>query len=122
MGTFYVDCVVETIESPKKRKEIKKLLVDTGSEYTWIAESNLKELAIAPRKKDVSFIMANGKIVTRNIGYAIIYVDEFETVDEVVFAKPGDLNLLGARTLEGFGAAVDPQKRKIVAAGPIPAA
>ncbi len=122
MGTFYIDCVVETIASPKKRKEIKKLLVDTGSEYTWIAENYLKELAIVPRKKDVSFIMANGKIVTRDVGYAIIYVDEFETIDEVVFAQPGDLNLLGARTLEGFGAAVDPQKRKIVAAGPIPAA
>ena len=49
-------------------------------------------------------------------------MDEFETIDEVVFAKFGDLNLLGARTLEGFGAAVDPQKRKLVAAGPIPAA
>lgn len=66
--------------------------------------------------------MANGDVITRDVGYAIIYADEFETIDEVVFAKSGDLNLLGARILEGFGAVVDPQKRKIVAAGPIPAA
>ena len=122
MGTFYIDCQVEAIDPPKKRMEIQKLLVDTGSEYTWISESHLNKLAITPRKKQVSFIMANGDVITRDVGYAIIYADEFETIDEVVFAKAGDLNLLSARTLEGFGAVVDPQKRKIVTAGPIPAA
>jgi predicted aspartyl protease len=45
--------------------------------------------------------------VERDIGYAILRVDEFETVDEVVFAETGDMNLLGVRTLEGFGVAVD---------------
>ncbi|MFB0516929.1 MAG: hypothetical protein ACETWG_10065 [Candidatus Neomarinimicrobiota bacterium] len=49
-------------------------------------------------------------------------MDTFETIDEVVFGKPGDMRLLGARTLEGFGAVVDSRQRKIVAAGPIPAA
>jgi hypothetical protein len=39
-------------------------------------------------------------------------------VDEVVFGEPGDLTLLGARTLEGFGAAVDARRKRLVAAGP----
>jgi len=39
-------------------------------------------------------------------------------VDEVVFGQPGDLPLLGARTLEGFGARVDPRNKRLVAAGP----
>ena len=122
MGAFYVDCVVESIEKPAKQLRVEKLLVDTGSEYTWLPEEDLKQLSISPRKKDVPFIMANGEIITREVGYAILYVDTFETIDEVVFGRPGDLSLLGARTLEGFGAAVDSRQKKIVAAGPIPAA
>jgi hypothetical protein len=43
-------------------------------------------------------------------------------MEEVVFAQPGDLSLLGARTLEGFNAVVDARKKRLVAAGPIPAA
>jgi hypothetical protein len=43
-------------------------------------------------------------------------------VDEVVFAHPRDLSLLGARTLEGFNAQVDSRKKRLIAAGPIPAA
>ena len=122
MAAFYVNCIVESIEKPAKQLRVEKLLVDTGSEYTWLPEEDLKQLSISPRKKDVPFIMANGEIVTREVGYAILYVDTFETIDEVVFGRPGDLRLLGARTLEGFGAAVDSRQRKIVAAGPIPAA
>ena len=56
------------------------------------------------------------------MGIALIEVGEFKTVDEVVFAESGDLHLLGARTLEGFNAVIDPKKKKLVAAGPIPAA
>lgn len=122
MGAFYVDCIVESIEKPAKQLRVEKLLVDTGSEYTWLPEEDLKQLSISPRKKDVSFVLDNGEIVTREVGYAILYVDTFETIDEVVFGRPGDMSLLGARTLEGFGAAVDSRQRKIVAAGPIPAA
>ena len=43
-------------------------------------------------------------------------------MDEVVFAKPGDLKLLGARTLEGFNALVDRRRKRLVAARPMPAA
>jgi hypothetical protein len=39
--------------------------------------------------------------VTREVGYAIIAADGYETADEVVFAEPGDMILLGVRTLEG---------------------
>jgi hypothetical protein len=45
--------------------------------------------------------------VTREIGYAILAADGYETGDEVVFAEPGDRILLGVRTLEGFGVAAD---------------
>ena len=44
------------------------------------------------------------------------------TIDEVVFAEPGDMTLLGARTLEGLNLIVNSAQKKLVAAGPLPAA
>ncbi|MBI3050780.1 MAG: aspartyl protease family protein [Acidobacteria bacterium] len=101
---------------------MSKILVDTGSEYTWLPARLLERLGIAREKKDVRFVMANGQEVTRSVGFAIVRHQSFFTIDEVVFGEPGDLELLGARTLEGLNLQVDPQRRKLVAAGPVPAA
>ena len=68
------------------------------------------------------FVTANGQQITRRVGFAIVRVGEFFTMDEVVFAEKGDLALLGARTLEGLNLVVDARLRKLVAAGPVPAA
>jgi len=122
MGTFTVTCQVENVAEPNRTATVPELLVDTGSEHTWIPASVLNEIGVTPKKKDISFVMANGKTVTRNIGFAVLRLDEDFTVDEVVFAQPGDLCLLGARTLEGMNLRVDPATKKLVAAGPLPAA
>jgi predicted aspartyl protease len=98
------------------------MLVNTGSEYTWVSTKYLEEISIEREKKDLEFVMANGRRITRSVGFAIIRLDKFFTVDEVVFAEKGDLLLLGARTLEGLSLAVDPRKKKLVASSPIPAA
>jgi predicted aspartyl protease len=60
---------------------------------------------------DQLVVMANGQHVTRHVGMAVIECGEFKTVDEVVSAQPGDLSLLGARTLEGFNAWAPPIAR-----------
>ncbi len=122
MGHFFVDCEITNISNPKKTVKVDHLLVDTGSEYSWISEEALKKIGVKVEKKDAPFLMANGQTITRSIGFAILATDGFRTVDEVVFAVPGDLQLLGARTLEGFAARVDPRKKRLVASGPIPAA
>lgn len=122
MGIIYVDCIIENVRKPRNITGVKRLMVDSGAEYTWIPEDVLETIGVQVAKKDVPFVMANGQTITRDVGYAIIRVDGFETVDEVVFAKTGDLKLLGARTLEGFAARVDPRAKKLVAAGPLPAA
>jgi hypothetical protein len=63
--------------------------------------------------------LPNGQIVTRSVGYAVLMVDKSETVDEVVFSEAGDLQLLGARALEGQNLQVDARRKRLVAAGPI---
>ena len=49
------------------------------------------------------------------MGYAILSAKGYETNDEVVFAEPGDLTLLGVTTLEGFGVVVDNIAHRFVA-------
>ena len=118
MGTFYARCKVENITDRTRSAVVPKLLVDTGSDYTWIPATTLTKLDVAKEKKDVLFVMANGQHITRSVGFAIIRLDKFFTVDEVVFAEKGDLAILGARTLEGLNLAVDSKRKQLVAAGP----
>jgi predicted aspartyl protease len=122
MGTFYTKCKIEHIADRSRSAVVPKLLVDTGSEYTWVPATTLEKLGVEREKKDLPFVMANGQQITRSVGFAIIRLDKFFTVDEVVFAEKGDLLLLGARTLEGLNLTVDAQRKKLVAAGPLPAA
>lgn len=122
MGIFRTSCRVENVADRRKGADIPGVLVDTGSEYTWIPATTLVGLGIKREKKDLQFAMANGQIITRNVGFAVIHVAGTHTVDEVVFAEPGDQSLLGARTLEGLNLTVDPARKRLVAAGPRPAA
>lgn len=122
MGTFYVKCRITNPSDRARSVAIPKLLVDTGSEYTWVNGRTLERIGIRPEKKDVAFVLANGQQVTRSVGFAIIQLDKFFTIDEVVFAERDDLLLLGARTLEGLNLTIDSARKRLVAAGPVPAA
>ncbi len=122
MGTFNTGARIENIVDRTKGVTIPKLLVDTGSEYTWVPATTLEKLGVQREKKDLAFIMANGQQITRSVGFAIVRVDKAFTVDEVVFAEKGDLLLLGARSLEGLSLMVDSRKKKLVASGPLTAA
>jgi len=122
MGLFSVGCRVENHNDPKKGAVIPRIIVDTGSEFTWIDAKVLEKVGIEPRKKDLRIQMANGEIITRSVGYAVLRVGQCETTDEVVFAQKGDLFLLGCRALEGLNLRVDSRHKRLVAAGPIIAA
>jgi predicted aspartyl protease len=122
MGTFFIKCKVENIVERSKSSVMPKLLVDSGSEYTWIPAKTLERVGVEREKKDLEFVMANGQIITRSVGFAIIRFDKYFTVDEVVFAEKRDLSRLGARTLEGLNLSIDPRRKRLVASGPILAA
>lgn len=122
MGTFTIKCKVEHIVNRKRSAMIPQMLVDTGSEYTWVSAQILEKLGTDREKKDLSFVVANGQLITRSVGFALLRYDNYFTVDEVVFAEKGDLVLLGARSLEGLNLAVDSRRKKLLAAGPLPVA
>lgn len=121
MGLFSVGCGVENQADRDRFALVASVLVDTGSELTWIAGDRLLGIGIE-REKNLRFVMANGTTVARSVGFAVIRVAKSFTVDEVVFAEAGDLELLGARTLEGLNLKVDARNKELVAAGPLVAA
>lgn len=122
MGMFRTACRVENILDRQLSAEFQQVLVDTGSELTWLPETILESIQVRREKTDVEFPMADGQRVTRSLGFAILRVDGSFTVDEVVFGEAGDQQTLGARTLEGLNLVVDPTRQRLVAAGPMPAA
>lgn len=117
MGTFHTACTVSDLQR-EKSVAVKQLLVDTGSDSTWIPSKVLDSLGVKREKKDLKFVMANGQEITRSVGFVFIEVEDAYTVDEVVFAENGDLAHLGARSLEGLNLTVDTPNKKLVAAGP----
>ena len=60
---------------------------------------------------------SNRATVTREYGYALVHAAGARTPDCVVFAKPGDMILLGARSLEGLNVRVDPVAKQLIPIG-----
>jgi predicted aspartyl protease len=121
MGTFRIDAEIENPARAGERRTIERLLVDTGSELSWIPARELEALGIA-RSRRMLFRQASGQVIERWVGIAVVHVSGIATGDDVVFAEPGDLSLLGSRTLEGLNVRVDPVSKRLVDAGPAPAA
>ena len=121
MGTFRITMEIENPLRRGQRRALADTLVDTGAELTWAPRDALESLGIT-RQKRLGFRTADGRAVYRDIGYAIVHAGGTETNDEVVFAEPGDMTLLGARSLEGLNLRVDSRSKQLVDAGPIVAA
>ena len=121
MGTFRVDVEIENPARPGTRHKLKRVLVDTGAELSWVPSDVLDSLGIE-RYARWRFRQADGTVLERWTGAAFIHVAGKRASDDVVFGEAGDLVLLGARSLEGLNLRVEPVSRMLVDAGPAPAA
>jgi predicted aspartyl protease len=121
LGAFRTTIEIEHPAGIGPRVTLRDVLVDTGAELSWIPATILEELRVA-RKKTWHFRQADGTVLERSTGYVILHVAGTETADEVVFGDHGDLVLLGARSLEGLNLRVEPANKRLVDAGPAPAA
>ena len=108
------------IESPDRGRivELPDTMVDTGSEFTWAPRPVLQSLGINAERRQ-AFIVADGRQIEREIGFAIVHAGGTSAPDIVVFAEPGDMTLLGVRSLEGLNLRVDVVGKRLVEAGPI---
>ncbi len=121
MGSFRVEVEIENPARPGERRTLTSVLVDTGAELSWFPAAELESLGI-DRYKTSRFRQADGTILERWVGGAYLYVAGKRTNDDVVFGEPGDLVLLGSRTLEGLNFRIEPVTKQLVDAGPAPAA
>jgi len=121
MSMFKVNVVARNPKREELATKPLEALVDTDSELTWLPADVLKSAGITPRRKR-TFATATQQRIEREVGYAILSAEGYETNDEVVFAESGDMTLLGVRTLEGFGVMVDNIGHRFVATTTIVAA
>jgi len=106
-----------TAVNPSDRQRVThpiEVMVDTGSEVSWLPKKELLNIGINPEGKK-RFETADKHIIERNIGYAILKAEGYSTIDEIVFAEDNDMSLLGVRTLEGFSVMVDNIGHRFVA-------
>lgn len=121
MGTCPVDVEIENPARPDERRLLRSVLVDTGAELSWVPASVLESLGV-PRNNKWLLRQADGTILERWTGTVAVTVAGKRAGDEVVFGEPGDLTLLGSRTLEGLNFRIEPVTKQLVDAGPAPAA
>lgn len=113
MSMFKVSVVARNTQDQSQVSQPAELLVDTGSELSWLPKHVLAGINVSPVRKR-KFATATNQVVTRETGYVILTAEGLETVDEVVFAEAGDTPLLGVRTLEGFSVMVDNIAHRLV--------
>lgn len=106
MSLYKVNVVAVNPKQEARATPPVEALVDSGAELTWLPGDVLRQVGITPQRKR-TFQTTTKQVVERDVGYAILRAEGYETIDEVVFAEKGDMTLLGVRTLEGFGVVVD---------------
>jgi predicted aspartyl protease len=121
MGIFRTTASVAPLDAPDRRLELVDVMVDTGSEYNWIPRTALESIGVKPVRVD-RFETADGRVLEREVGFALVYASGRSTPTVVVFGGLGDLTLLGAHAIEGLNLRIDLARKELVPAGPVPAA
>jgi len=114
MGTFFAEVQLASPAHPARRETVK-LLVDSGSVYTWVSAAVLRDLGIQPTERR-RLLTIEGRTLDRGAAEIMITLDGRTLHTLCVFGESGDLDVLGAHTLEGFGLAVDPVQRRLIPA------
>ena len=114
MGTFTVEVRLAHPAQPERWQALK-LLVDTGSAYTWVPSTVLNALGLSPTMtRRVRTIQ--GQIIERPAAIVQITLEGQTLPTICLFGQPGDLEVLGAVTLEEFGLGVDPIQQRLIPA------
>ncbi len=114
MGTFFVEALLAAPGRPERRQPVE-LLVDSGSTYTWVAGALLRALSVAPTERR-RVVTIESQVAERDAAEVLITLEGRTLHTVCLFGDAGDLDVLGAYTLEGFGLAVDPVQRKLIPA------
>ena len=118
MGLVYAVTEVSNILGGEERY-VMPFLVDAGATDTTIPASELERLGIK-REGKRNYELADGTVVSYDVGYALICVNGEKVAANVVFGVENSEPLLGVTVLESAGLIVDPVKQILKKTAAIP--
>ncbi len=101
MGTFFAEVQLASPARPARR-EIVKLLVDSGSLYTWVSAAVLRDLGVQPTERR-RLLTIEGRTLDRGAAEVLITLEGRTLHTLCVFGESGDLAVLGAYTWRASG-------------------
>jgi predicted aspartyl protease len=112
MGIFTAKLRVANTADNSRSQEID-FLVDTGASYSGLSRDRLKELGIAGTGR-MQFKTIEGHLIEREVAPVLVSTDGRIGGDTVIVGEAGDMEVIGAHTLESLGVAADPVQKKLV--------
>ena len=112
MGTFKTKLRVWNPAQPEKAEELDAS-VDTGAAFSWVSRTRLERLGVTPSRQ-MPFRTIDGRILERDLAIVHIGTNGYVAPDLVVMAEPGEMEVIGAHSIEGLGLAADPVQKKLV--------
>jgi len=109
MGITYIE---GRVKGPEGREKTVKFLIDSGAKYSLIPKKVWKAIGLKPKRK-MSFILADGTTVEREVSEAYIVLPQGEAHTPVILGKEKDEALLGVVTLEILGLMFNPFDRTL---------
>ena len=111
MSTFTAKFRVWNPAHPEKVEDLEAM-VDTGAAFSWISRARLERLGLTPMRR-MPFRTIEGRVLDRDLAAVYIASDQFSAPDVVVMAEAGEMEVLGAHSLEGLGVAADPIQKRL---------
>ena len=108
VGITYVD---GEVSGPSASVQVR-FLVDSGAQYTLLAEKDWKAIGIQA-KRSQKFSLADGTLIERRVSECRIHLPQGDGHTPVILGEPGDQPLLGVVTLEELGLIFNPFKREL---------
>ena len=96
-----------------ERMETVDALVGTGSSYSVFPRSMLESLEVVPRFL-LPFEMADGSVIERDVGLAMLVINDSESSMRVIFGDDVAESLIGANALQEFLLLVDPVGEQLI--------
>ena len=104
---------IEIGDPDGNRFESVRALVDTGASYTTVPSSVLRNMTVTAHDR-VTFILADGRRVQRDLGRTWVRIQGKSEITLVVFGDEESEALLGAYTLQGLLLGVDTPNDRLV--------
>ena len=96
-----------------ERLEKVDALVDTGSSYSMFPRRMLERLGIEKRFI-LPFEQADGSVINRDVGLAVLVINDAESPMRVIFGEDGADSLIGSNALQEFLLLIDPVGEQLI--------